>query len=157
MIYAARHPDRVRGLVLAGCTAEPAGQAAAAFRLYAWALAALPQRPLDAVSTWFFRRRYPSEIAGPLIAGGYSSRGGATAVRSIVSLGFRDALLAYGGPILVINGDLDLVFRLGERRFLRGVPNVTRRVLPWTTHLSPLDRPEAFAAEIRSFILRLPG
>ena len=69
---------------------------------------------------------------------------------------FRDRLLAYGGPVLVINGDLDLVFRLGERSFLRDVPNVTRRTLPRTTHLSSLDRPDAFAAAVRRFIERLP-
>ena len=157
MDYAAGHPDRVRGLVLAGSTAEPSGPAAAAFRLYAWALGALPQRPLDTVNTWFFRRRYPAEIAEPIVASGYWSRGGAAAVRVLPSVRFRERLLAYGGPVLVINGDLDIVFRLGERRFLRDVPNVTRRVLRWTTHLSPLDRPDAFAAAVRRFVERLPG
>ena len=157
MDYAARHPERLRGLVLAGSTAEPAGPAAAAFRLYAWALGAVPQRPLDAANTWFFRRRYPPEIAEPIVAGGYWSRGGAAAVRTLPRSRFRERLLAYGGPLLVINGDLDLVFRLGERSFLRGVPNVTRMVLPWTTHLSPLDRPDAFARAIRKFEERLPG
>jgi pimeloyl-ACP methyl ester carboxylesterase len=157
MDYAADHPDRVRGLVLAGSTAEPAGPAAAAFRLYAWALGVLPQRPLDAVNTWFFRWRYPAEIVEPIVAGGYWSRAGAAAVRVLPSVRFRERLLAYGGPVLVINGDLDIVFRLGERNFLRGVPNVTRRILRWTTHLSPLDRPEAFAAAVRRFVDRLPA
>jgi pimeloyl-ACP methyl ester carboxylesterase len=157
MHYAAEHPGRVRGLVLAGSTAEPAGRAAAAFRLYAWVLGALPQRPLDNANTWFFRRRYPAEIVEPIVASGFWSRGGAAAVGALPSVRFRERLLAYGGPVLVINGDLDIVFRLGERYFLRDVPNVTRRVLRWTTHLSPLDRPEAFAAAVRRFVERLPG
>ena len=155
--YAAEHPERVRGLVLAGSTAEPAGPAAAAFRLYAWALGALPQRPLDAVNTWLFRRRYPAEIAEPIVASGYWSRAGAAAVRILPRIRFRERLLAFGGPVLVINGDLDIVFRLGERSFLRDVPNVTRRVLRWTTHLSPLDRPDEFAAAVRRFVERLPA
>jgi len=154
---AARSPDRVRGLVLAGSTAEPSGPAAAAFRLFAWALGAAPQRPFDALNTWFFRFRYPPEIAEPIVAAGYWSRGGAAAVRTLPGTRFRDRLLAYGGPILVINGDLDLVFRLGERAFLRDVPNVSRRILRWTTHLSPLDRPALFAAAVRRFVERLPG
>ena len=157
MTYAARYPTRVRGLVLAGSTAEPAGPAAMAFRLYAWALGKAPQRPFDALNSWFFRHRYPPEIAEPIVAGGYWSRGGAAAVRALPEVRFRERLLAYGGPILVINGDLDFVFRLGERAFLRGVPNVSRRVLPWTTHLSPLDRPDAFAEAVHRFAERLPA
>jgi pimeloyl-ACP methyl ester carboxylesterase len=156
MAVAARNPDRVRGLVLAGSTAEPSGPAAAAFRLFAWALGTAPKRPFDALNTWFFRRRYPPEVAEPIVEAGYWSRGGAAAVRTLPETSFRDRLLAYGGPILVINGDLDLVFRMGARSFLRGVPNVARRTLRWTTHLSPLDRPDAFAAAVRAFIERLP-
>ncbi|HSO30472.1 MAG TPA: alpha/beta hydrolase, partial [Candidatus Sulfomarinibacteraceae bacterium] len=157
MAAAARSPDLVRGLVLAGSSAEPSGPAAAAFRLFAWALGAAPKRPFDALNTWFFRLRYPPEIADPIIAGGYWSKGGAAAVATLPRVRFRDRILAFGGPILVLNGDLDLVFRLGERAFLRRVPNVTRRVLRWTTHLSPLDRPDAFARAIRRFEERLPA
>ncbi|MBA3877906.1 MAG: alpha/beta hydrolase, partial [Anaerolinea sp.] len=126
MTAAARAPERVRGLVLAGSTAEPSGPVAAAFRLFAWALGVAPKRPFDALNTWFFRHRYAPQIAEPIVAAGYFSRGGAAAVRTLPRTRFRDRLLAYGGPILVINGDLDIVFRLGERSFLRGVPNVTR-------------------------------
>lgn len=157
MAAAARSPERVRGLVLAGSTAEPSGPAAAAFRLFAWALGVAPKRPFDALNTWFFRHRYPAEIAEPIVAAGYWSRGGAAAVRTLPRSRFRERLLAYGGPILVINGDLDFVFRLGERSFLRGVPNVSRRYLRWTTHLSPLDRPDEFAAAVRGFVERLPA
>ena len=157
MAYAAEHPERVRGLVLAGSTAEPAGRAAAAFRLFAWTLGTVPERPFDALNTWFFRRRYPPEIAEPIVAAGYWSRGGAAAVRTLTAVPFRQRLLSYGGPILAINGELDLVFRLGARTFLRGVPHVTHRVLRWTTHLSPLDRPETFARLVRRFVERLPA
>ena len=157
MAAAARSPARVRGLVLAGSTAEPSGPAAAAFRLFAWALGVAPRRPFDAVNTWFFRHRYPPEIAEPIVEAGYWSKAGAAAVRTLPWSRFRDRLLAYGGPVLVINGDLDFVFRLGERSFLRGIPNVSRRYLRWTTHLTPLDRPDEFAAAVRRFVERLPA
>jgi pimeloyl-ACP methyl ester carboxylesterase len=157
IVTASRAPGRVRGLVLAGSTAEPSGPAAAAFRLFAWALGALPRWPSDALNSWVFRRRYPPEIAEPLVAGGYWPRGGAAAVRTLLPVRFRDRLLAYGGPVLVANGDLDLIFRLGERSFLRGVPNVRRRIFRWTTHHAPLDRPDAFAEAVRRFVERVPA
>jgi pimeloyl-ACP methyl ester carboxylesterase len=162
MDAASRHPDRVRGLVIAGATAEPAGPARHAFRAFAWALAAVPLRPFDRLNTWFFRRRYVAEVAEGVVRGGYWTRGGAAAVRELISpagatTSFRDRLLAYGGPILVINGDLDLLFRLGARSFLRGIPGVRRRLLRRTTHLSPFDSPREFAAAVRDFASSLPA
>ena len=59
MTVAARSPDRVRGLVLAGSSAEPSGVTGRAFRLFAWALIAAPERLLDGLNSWMFRRRYP--------------------------------------------------------------------------------------------------
>ncbi|MEO7664739.1 MAG: hypothetical protein ABIV26_06390, partial [Candidatus Limnocylindrales bacterium] len=105
--------------------------------------------------SWAFRRRYPRAVAEPIIADRYWSKAGAAAVRSLPATRFRERILAYGGPILVINGDLDVVFRLGARSFLRGVPKVTRRTLRWTSHLSPIDRPAAFADAVARFADRL--
>jgi len=152
MTVAARNPDRVRALVLAGSTAEPRGLVSSAFRLFAWGLGAAPERPLDAINTWVFRRRYAPQIAEPIVAAGYWSRGGAEAVRTLAGTRFHERLEAFGGPILVINGGLDLVFRLGESSFLRGIPHVTRRVLPLAAHLTPLDEPDGFAAAVRTFV-----
>ena len=152
MTVAARSPQRVRGLVLAGSSAEPRGVTGRAFRLFAWGLIAVPERTLDGLNSWLFRRRYPAAIAEPIIDAGYWTRGGAEAVRSLTETTFRDRLAAFGGPILVINGGLDVIFRLGERDFLRGIPNVSRRVLPLAAHLTPLDSPDAFAAAVRSFV-----
>ena len=151
MTVAARSPDRVRGLVLAGSSAEPSGITGRAVRLFAWALLAAPERLLDGLNSWLFRRRYPSEIAEPIIAAGYWTRGGAAAVRSLTETTFHDRLEAFGGPTLVINGGLDVIFRLGERSFLQDIPKVSKRVLPLAAHLTPLDSPDAFAAAVRTF------
>lgn len=155
MTVAARSPRRVRGLVLAGASAEPSGMTGRAFRLFAWGLVAAPERLLDGLNSWLFRRRYPPEIAEPIIEAGYWTQGGAIAVRSLTETTFHDRLAAFGGPVLVINGGLDVIFRLGERDFLRGIPNVSRRVLPLAAHLTPLDSPDAFAAAVRTFAGRL--
>ena len=151
MTVAARSPDRVRGLVLAGSSAETSGITGRAFRLFAWVLIVAPERLLDGLNSWLFRRRYPADLAEPIIAAGYWSRGGAEAVRSLTETTFHDRLEAFGGPTLVINGGLDVVFRLGERSFLQGIPNVSKRVLPLAAHLTPLDSPDAFAAAVRTF------
>lgn len=155
MTAAARSPERVRGLVLAGATREPAGPIRAGFAAFAWTLQLAPEALLRGAMTVLYRRRYGRQVAADILANGYFARGGAVAIRELRGGGFRERLRAYGGPILVINGDLDLVFRFGERGFIEGLPRVSTERLRRAAHLSNVDRPAAFSAAIRSFAERL--
>lgn len=156
MAVAGRHPERVRCLVVAGATREPTGANHLAFLLYAGMLRLAPESAVRAVALAWFRRRYGPVLGAAITAGGHFAKGGSQAVRRIAGRPFRDRLLAYGGPILVINGTLDLVFRIGAGRFLAGVPGVTHRVIPRAGHLSNVDRPEVFTGLIEEFIGSLP-
>jgi pimeloyl-ACP methyl ester carboxylesterase len=155
MTVAGRSPERVRGLVLAGSTREPAGSIRAAFTLVGWSLKVTPEPVLRGFVSELWRRRYGREVAATLLANGYYAKGGSLAIRRLPGGRFRERLAAYGGPILVINGDLDVVFRLGERRFLEGLPGVTRLVLHRAAHLSNLDRPDEFSGAIEGFAASL--
>jgi pimeloyl-ACP methyl ester carboxylesterase len=152
MAVAGRHPERLRGLVIAGATREPTGVNHLAFLVYGWALRLAPEGAVRALALAWFRRRYGPALGAAITAGGHFARGGSLAVRRIAGRRFRDRLVAYGGPILVINGTLDLVFRIGAGRFLAGVPKVTNRVIPRAGHLSNVDRPEVFTGLIEEFI-----
>lgn len=156
MAVAGRSPERVRGLVLAGSTREPAGPIRAGFALIGWTLWLVPEALLGRLVSFIFRRRYGREIATAVLAEGYYARAGSLAIRQLPGGRFRERLVAYGGPVLVINGDLDLVFRLGERRFLEGLPGVSRRRLR-AAHLSNLDQPDAFTAAVDAFARSLPA
>lgn len=155
MTVASRYPEKVRGLVIAGSTREPTGVSRIAFELYAAALRLAPESVVRTMALAFFRRRYGHAVATAITAGGHFARGGSHAVRQIAGSRFRDRLAAYGGPTLVINGRLDLVFRIGAGRFLAGVPGVTHRVIPRAGHLSNVDRPEVFTALLEEFIQTL--
>lgn len=152
MTLAGRYPDRVRGLVVAGATREPVGLSRLGFHAYSWSLRLVPERVVRPVALIWFRLRYGPVVASAITAGGHFSRGGSRAVRHLVGGRFRDRLLAYGGPILAINGATDAVFRIGGERFLEGVPNVTYRVIPRAGHLSNVDRPAAFTALVEEFV-----
>lgn len=160
MQVAGRHPGKVRGLVIAGSTREPEGVSRLAFALYGHGLRLAPEPWVRAVALAWFRRRYGPAVAAAITAGGHFARGGSWAVRQLAGTKkggrFRDRLLAYGGPILVINGSLDLVFRIGAGRFLSGVPGVRNHMIPRAGHLSNVDRPEAFTALVEDFIRTLP-
>ena len=151
MEVAARWPERVAGLVIAGATAEPTRIRAVPYRLLALAFDRFDEGLLDRLNRWFFRFRYPPEIAEPIVAGGFHFRGGATAIRALVGERFVPRLALYPGPTLVINGAYDVLFRLFQPRFMEAARDPRRRLIPGATHLSNLDRPELFTAAVRDF------
>ncbi|HUQ43831.1 MAG TPA: alpha/beta hydrolase [Candidatus Limnocylindria bacterium] len=157
MTLAGRHPEKVRGLVIAGSTREPRGVSRLAFSLYSLGLRVAPEPAVRAVALAWFRRRYGPRLAAAITAGGHFAKGGSWAVKQLAGTRFKDRLLAYGGPILVINGAFDLVFRIGAGRFLAGVPQVTSRMIPWAGHLSNVDKPEQFTGLVEEFIATLPA
>ena len=156
MTVAGRHPEKVRGLVIAGSTREPVGLSRLGFHLYGLGLRLAPEPIVRTVALAWFRQRYGASKAMAITAGGHFSKGGSQAVRRLVGGRFKDRLIAYGGPILVINGTTDLVFRLGAGRFLAGVPGVTYRMISRAGHLSNVDKPKAFTDLVEGFIATLP-
>jgi len=146
-----RSPDRVRGLVLAGATAEPNGLRKAPYRALAVVMDTFDGHGLDALNRWFFRTRYPPDIAEPIVAGGFWAAGGATALRSLAGHRFLPSLAAYPGRTLILNGELDLPFRLGQRDFAAAARDARIVRLAGATHLSNLDRPDAFSFAVRRF------
>lgn len=155
MDVAARRSDLVRGLVLSGATAEPVRPWNAAFLAFAWALHRFDGPRFDALNAWFFRTRYPPEIAEPIVAGGFWARGGAEAVRALDGERFLPRLAAYQGPTLILNGEYDPGFRLFAGRFARVGRDVRRIRLRGATHLASMDRPRAFNAAVREFVAGL--
>ena len=149
MEVAARWPERVAGLVLAGSTAEPVWPRSLAYSGLAWILANIDAAWLERINTWFFRWRYPPEIAEPIVAGGFHFDGGAVAVRSLVGERFRPRLARFPGRTLIVNGEFDLLFRLSQRSFADAAVDARSVILRRAVHLSNLDRPEAFTAAVR--------
>jgi pimeloyl-ACP methyl ester carboxylesterase len=155
MALAELEPQRVRGLVLAGATAEPIGLRSLAYRGLAEILDRFDGPWLTRLNTWFFRTRYPAAIAEPIVAGGFWSRGGATALRALFGERFRPRLAAFPGPTLIINGQWDLLFRLSAGDFAASAVDARRVRLAGALHLSNLDRPHAFSEAVRRFVRSL--
>lgn len=153
---AERYPDRVAGLVLAGCSAEPRGAAGAVMWSLAVAFERVPRRVLDAVNTAFFRVRYPRAIAGPVIAGGYSFAAGAVALRDLRRRRFVERLSRLWTPLLVVNGSLDPIFGPGGEPWAATGRRGRSVVVPWAGHLVSMDRPATFAAHVDAFVRSLP-
>lgn len=151
MTLAARDPDRVRGLVLAGATAEPVGLRSLAYRALAVAMDRLEGPTLDGILARFFRARYPAAIAEPIVAGGFWSKGGAVALRTLIGQRFMPLLAAYRGPALILNGEWDLLFRLSAGGFAAAAHDARQVTLAGALHLSNLDRPASFNEAVGRF------
>ena len=151
MALAARHPEHVRGLVLAGATAEPVGLRSLPYRALAVILERLEGPALRQANEWFFRTRYPPSIAEPIVAGGFWSDGGAHALRALLGQRFLPRLASYPGPTLILNGEWDLLFRLSAGSFAAAASDARRVRLAGALHLSNLDQPAAFNAAVRTF------
>jgi pimeloyl-ACP methyl ester carboxylesterase len=155
MALAAREPERVRGLVLSGATAEPVGLRSLPFLALAGVMEHIDDQRLARLNGWFFRARYPPAIADGIIASGIWSTGGAAAVRAVIGERFLPRLAAYPGPTLILNGELDLPFRLGAPAFAAAARDARRVRLTGATHLANLDRPAAFSEAVRRFATSL--
>lgn len=151
MAVAAGWPDRVAGLVISGATAEPVGIRSLAYRGLATIFRVVPVPVLDRVNRWFFGWRFPPEVGDPILADGFSFRGGAVAVRSLVGERFKPRLAGYPGPSLLLNGEYDLFFRPTERSFAAVAADPRRLVIRRATHLANLDQPAAFSAAVGRF------
>ena len=151
MAYAAQHPDRVAGLVAAGCSAIPKGVLLEGYRVLARMIHRLPDRGLWLHET-MARRLLPPVGARDVLAGGAALDVMDAGLRATSTLTPLASLAAYPGPIWLVNGALDH-FRLNEKRFLAACRNGEVVVVPGGTHLSSLAQPERFT----TILLRVAG
>jgi len=157
MDVAARWPERISGLVLAGATAEPVPPRSILFQALAEVFVRVDPAVLTAINTWFFRARYPASIAEPIIAGGFHFPGGAAALRALVGERFIPRLASYPGRTLLLNGEFDLLFRLSSAAFADAAADARRVRIPGATHLTNIDRPAHVTAAIRRFAREVVG
>jgi pimeloyl-ACP methyl ester carboxylesterase len=151
MELAATSPRRVQGLVLSGASQEPSGPWKPAYRALGWFLGSRYVGVLDRLNDRYFRARYAPAIAEPIVKARYWVHGGTLGLRAIVVERFAERLAVYPGPTLLVNGELDVILRLGERTFLQAARRGRRVVIPGATHLAHLDRPDLFAAALARF------
>ncbi|MHB8410832.1 MAG: alpha/beta fold hydrolase [Candidatus Acidiferrales bacterium] len=151
MEFGACHPQKAAGLVIASATVEPRGWHTAPYRLLAVLMDEMPKNWLDWTSRTFFQIVYSPEKAAPLVAPGFYMRGGSQGMREIFGKRFCPRLAAYPEPVLLLNGGLDLGFRMHERKFLAAAQNGRLEIVPRAFHVANIDQPEAFSSAVRRF------
>jgi pimeloyl-ACP methyl ester carboxylesterase len=138
-------PDRVGGLVLAGCSAEPVGPVTLPFRGFAWVMEHLPRGALRVANLAFFRTRYRRSISEPIIDAGFWAEGGAQAIRQLLGRRYLERLGRLWTPVTIVNGAFDPVFGPAGGTWARTARRGRHVVIAAALHLSNLDRPSTFA------------
>lgn len=149
--FGARYPEKSAGLVVASASVEPHGWYNVPYKILSGAVAYLPERWLSQLSRAMFLAIYGKERAQPLIAPGFFMRGGAEGIRQVMSEEFGPKLAAYPGPVLLLNGAMDLGFRMHEKRFLTMAQQGQLEVIPKAFHIANIDQPKQFSDAVRRF------
>lgn len=166
-VYAARHPDRVRGLVLAGTfTPELLGRGEWLQRSFLLRATVPPVRlvgyeRVEKVLVWLHERLSKGASGdygrieelredGPRM----TSEEFAKVIRAVARFhGTELDLAAITAPTLVLYGENEPPFlRRHGPKLATGIPDGTLREIPDAGHASNLDDPEAFTAELRTFL-----
>ena len=156
--FANRHPEKVDGLVVSGSSANPVGAlepltrgVAAAWNVVAgrrsgnWALRKVTER-------WVRGLDLPPTVEAEMLAAGFYPEQFGVAGFELAGTDFRAAFASYPGPALVLNGQWDLVNRLGERRHGAAGADAHVETIAGAGHVCNLERPGAFDGAIRRFV-----
>ena len=141
--YAARHPEKVAGLVAAACSSRPYPVV-----LRAWGAAAdgffarLPDRGA-ALNQALVDRTLPPQAAVDVGAGGFALDVVGDTMRAMRAATPLSDLARVDAPVWLVNGRFDH-FRGEERRFLAACRDGRLVVVPGATHLVSLVQPVRF-------------
>ena len=153
--YAARHPEHAAGLVVCNASIEPRRLLATPYRSLSYLAGLAGQRIRGTVADRIRTRAYRSVTAGvaaPAAGGGLVFKGSRYAVRDIIGQQFIPKLRAYPGPVLLVNGADDPVFRRDEQAFLAGCRDGVLRTIEGAGHVPHIERPNEFDEALRRFL-----
>lgn len=156
--FAARNPERVTALIISSSTANPVGGLGTATRLLG--KIALVASKSDRIERTVSRRladrvrerNLDPETAEEIVDAGFLLRPYGQAGLEIAGVDFRSAFGSYPGPALILNGETDTIMRRGEQAHADATEDARVEVLPDAGHLCNLDQPQAYTAEVDSFV-----
>ena len=155
--FASRHPDKVAGLVLSGCTLNIRGVVALPFRVGVRLLRGLDERWLTWTHEKLCRWMFPPSLAEPIIEAGFYFDAVPDALQALMGKNFLPMLRAFPGSVLFVNGQRDIVFRWNEAAFVATAPDAQLQIIRWGSHRCSLEHPRAFTEAVRRFADALSG
>jgi pimeloyl-ACP methyl ester carboxylesterase len=155
MEYASRRPERTRGLLLTGCTIDFESWKRWPYEASARISEMMPAPWLERFLWLSLHLTLPSPWASVAAAIPFN-REVISSTYAMTSDGrFSEKLLYYRRPVLFVNGEYDVIFRMDERRFLARLPQARLRIMRHVDHTAPIRHSEEFADIMREFADRV--
>ena len=150
MRYATDIPEQTAGLLLSGCSTDVLGLRALLFAAAAGAAARIPKRALEVILAVLFRMTLPRAVADRVIPLRFNPSVFDTSRKSVAYVAYSERLRGYAKPVMIVNGQFDLLFRPHERRYAQ-ITRAPIAIMRGSDHAAPLRRPHEFAALVRKF------
>lgn len=155
MQYAARRPERTSGLVLCGCMIDFEGWKYWPYGATSRLSELMPDPLFDAFVNLGLHVTLPSAWAS-LVQRIPFNREVVTSINRIAASSRNSELIRdYRKPVLFLNGEYDLLFRIDEKRYLRALPQAELRVIRGVDHTVPMRRAQEFATAVGDFANRV--
>jgi pimeloyl-ACP methyl ester carboxylesterase len=156
MRYATDMPERTAGLLLTGCSTDIVAYRQLLYDITVSIATRLSEPIIEKMLAAFFRVTLPPRIADIVIPFRFNHRTFALSRRTATGVEYSKRLEHYSKPVLIVNGEWDLLFRPDERKYASaaGAPLVIMRKMD---HVAPLRRPGEFTHIVRSFARRVFG
>ncbi len=150
--YFSQHLAASRALLLAGATYDFDGWKRLPFRIMAQAMGALPHPIYHSLASFSLHAVVGDEWAREIERIPFDPRVlDSTSAMAAHGLRQSELIARYHRPVLIVNGEYDLIFRSDEARFLRSAPNARREIVLGSDHVAPLRESARFTAIVRAF------
>ncbi len=150
--YFSQHLDASRALLLAGSTYDFDGWKRLPFRMMAQAMGALPDPLYRSIASLSLRAVVGEEWAREIEKIPFDPRVlDSTSEIAVHGMRQSDLIASYDRPVLIVNGEFDLIFRTDESRYLRNAPHSRREIIAASDHAAPLRENARFTAIVRAF------
>lgn len=150
MRFATDFPGRTEGLLLTGCSTDVIAYRQALYEIGVGIVAQFSPRFIEKVLALFFRLTLPAHVADIVIPFRFDHRTFNLSRRIAGGVAYSERLASYGRPVLIVNGEWDVLFRPDERKYAQAA-RARVIVMPRSDHVAPLRHPEEFASIVRAF------
>jgi pimeloyl-ACP methyl ester carboxylesterase len=151
MELAHRHPERIAGLILSGCSVYYRGALGGLARINALLLKVYSERWLRRMQEKTLRRMLPAALAEPQIKAGFYFRAAGQGFGALAGKDFSAGLRTYPGPVLILNGENDRRNRQGEAALMAAARDARLEIIHGAGHGCNLEQPEVFTNAVCSF------
>jgi pimeloyl-ACP methyl ester carboxylesterase len=150
MRYATDMPERTAGLVLTGCTTDVVAHRQLLYDISVSIAGRFSAAFIEKLLAVFFRITLPPRIADVVIPFRFDQRTFELSRRTATGVEYSKRLERYGKPVLIVNGEWDVLFRPDERKYAQAA-SARVVIMRNADHVAPLRRPQEFSAIVRKF------